>query len=301
MGPPRRRSRPPSPAADLVVVENLCSLPLNRARPGTWWPPPWPAGPPSSTTTTSRGSGLSSTAHRPPPDDPRWRHVTINELSRLELAERGIGATTVYNSFAVPTDDAPDVGRPHPGRTPAAAAVRAALGLGPADRLVLQPTRALARKNVGGGLEAAARLGATYWLLGPAEDGYGPELERLVAAAPCPVVLGLPGCGRPNWRHRRRLRRLRRRGPPVHVGGLRQPEPRVGDPPPPTGHRPLPGGRRARRLRLRVVRTRRHGPARRLAAPTPTRRCSSATWRWPGPTSPSTTCPDRIDAVLPPL
>ena len=36
---------------------------------------------------------------------------------------------------------------------------------------------------------------ATYWLLGPAEDGYGPELEHLVARARCPVLLGPPGGG----------------------------------------------------------------------------------------------------------
>jgi mannosylglucosylglycerate synthase len=30
------------------------------------------------------------------------------------------------------------------------------------------------------------------WLLGPPEDGYGPELERLVAAAHCPVLQGVP-------------------------------------------------------------------------------------------------------------
>ena len=61
---------------------------------------------------------------------------------------------------------------------------------------MLQPTRALARKNIAGGLALAEELGAIYWLLGPAEDGYGPELERLVAVARCPVLLGPPvgGC-----------------------------------------------------------------------------------------------------------
>ena len=34
--------------------------------------------------------------------------------------------------------------------------------------------------------------GATYWLLGAAEDGFGPELDSLVAAAQCPVILGPP-------------------------------------------------------------------------------------------------------------
>jgi glycosyltransferase involved in cell wall biosynthesis len=38
----------------------------------------------------------------------------------------------------------------------------------------------------------ATELGGVYWLLGPAEDGYGPELADLVAGAECPVVLGPP-------------------------------------------------------------------------------------------------------------
>ncbi len=76
--------------------------------------------------------------------------------------------------------------------------MRAELGVGPDELLVLQPTRALARKNVAGGLAAAARLGGVYWLLGPAEDGYGPELDRLVAGAPCPVLRGLPAAGGPD-------------------------------------------------------------------------------------------------------
>jgi len=174
--------------ADLVVVENLCSLPLN--------PPAWEA---VAAVLAGRPAVLHHhdlpwqrpqfLDHAPPPDDPRWRHVTINELSRRELASRGIGATTVYNSFAVPAQGATEDPE---ARRRVAEDVRTALGLGPDVRLVLQPTRALARKNVGAGMAAAARVGATFWLLGPAEDGYGPGLERLVALAPCPVVLGVP-------------------------------------------------------------------------------------------------------------
>ncbi len=177
--------------ADVVIVENLCSLPLNpgaaalvadvlAGRPAllhhhdlAWQ--------------RSRFAG-----HPPPPTDPRWSHVTINELSRRQLAERGIAATTVYNAFAV--------GGSHGGRTAAdeaatRAKVRASLGLGADHLLVLQPTRAIPRKNVAGGLRLAAELGATFWLLGPAEDGYGPELESLVEAADCPVLLEDPNGG----------------------------------------------------------------------------------------------------------
>ncbi len=170
-------------SADLVVVENLCSLPLN---------------PPAAAVVASVCAGRPALLHHhdlpwqrphlahraPPPDDPAWAHVTINELSRTELAERGIAATTIYNTFD--TD-------PAPGDR---ARTRAALGVADADALLLQPTRALARKNIAGALELTASVGGTYWLLGPAEDGYGPTCDRLVAAARCPVLLGPPkgGC-----------------------------------------------------------------------------------------------------------
>jgi glycosyltransferase involved in cell wall biosynthesis len=119
-----------------------------------------------------------------PPDDPAWVHVTINELSRAELATRGIAATTIYNAFDP---------EPAPGDR---VGVRRASGVPDGTPLLLQPTRALERKNIAGAIAVAEALGATYWLLGPAEDGYGPELERLVAKARCRVVRGAPrgGC-----------------------------------------------------------------------------------------------------------
>ena len=169
--------------ADLVVVENLCSLPLNppaaavvgaglRRAPRVV---PSPRPPVAAT-----ASGPPGTATR----RPAWAHVTINELSRNELAERGITATTIYNTFD--PDPAPGV------RT----RTRAALGVGDGAALLLQPTRALERKNIAGALELAASVGGTYWLLGPAEDGYGPTLDQLVSRARCPVLLGPPpdGC-----------------------------------------------------------------------------------------------------------
>jgi len=166
-------------AADLVVVENLCSLPLN---------------PGAARVVAGACAGRPAILHHhdlpwqrphlahfpPPPDDPQWAHVTINDLSRRDLDARGIAATTVYNTFD------PDPPKGDRVRT------RAALGVPPQERLLLQPTRALARKNVAGGLSLAASVDGAYWLLGPAEDGYGPELDRLVAGTPCPVHLGFP-------------------------------------------------------------------------------------------------------------
>jgi glycosyltransferase involved in cell wall biosynthesis len=174
--------------ADLVVVENLCSLPLNPA---------------AAAHVASILAGRPAILHHhdlpwqrpqflaepPPPVDPHWSHVTINELSRHELADRGIEATTVYNTFAVPgTDGCPGTDPAGDRRGP----IRRALGIDDDRRLVLQPTRAIPRKNVAGGIQVATELDAVYWLLGPAEDGYGPELGTLAAAAVCPVILGTP-------------------------------------------------------------------------------------------------------------
>jgi glycosyltransferase involved in cell wall biosynthesis len=163
--------------AALVVVENLCSLPLNvkaasvvaqcvRGRRALlhhhdlpWQRPQY-------------------AHHAAPPDDQAWAHVTVNDLSRRQLAHHGIAATTVRNAFDV---DAPPGDRD---------ATRLLLGLGRDERVVLQPTRAIPRKNVAGGLALAEALGATYWLLGRAEDGFGPELERLIGRATCPIRLG---------------------------------------------------------------------------------------------------------------
>jgi glycosyltransferase involved in cell wall biosynthesis len=179
--PPRARLAAALDDADLVVVDNVCSLPMNRAvgeavadhltgRPAVLrhHDLPWER---------EQYAGLTSW----PRDDPQWRHVTINELARRDLERRrGIVATTVYHGF----DE-----RPGPGRR---ADGRARLGVPEAALLVLQPTRAIPRKNVGTGLALAASLGATYWLTGPAEDGYVDLLRRLVRTAGVPVLRGLP-------------------------------------------------------------------------------------------------------------
>jgi glycosyltransferase involved in cell wall biosynthesis len=163
--------------ADVVVVENLCSLPLNPAAAAV-----------VADVLKGRPAVLHHhdlpwqrphLAHLPgPPDDPAWAHVTINERSRRELAERGIGATRIYNHFD------PD---PPPGRGDA---VRTALGVGLHERLVLQPTRALDRKGVPAGVALAERLQAVYWILGPAEDGY--DLGAVMAGAKTRTIVGRP-------------------------------------------------------------------------------------------------------------
>ena len=113
-----------------------------------------------------------------PRDQPQWRHVTINDLSRRELSERGVVATTIRNAF--------DVDPPRGRRD----ATRQALGLTD-ERLFLLPTRAIPRKNVPGAIRLAEELDAVLWLLGPPEDGYGPQLESLLANAQVEVRRGL--------------------------------------------------------------------------------------------------------------
>ncbi len=163
--------------ADLIVVENLCSLPLNA-----------PASDAVARTLRGRRAVLHhhdlpwqrpTTAHLgPPPDDPPWIHVTINELSRLQLLERGIHAQTIYNAFDV---DAPPGDR---SRT------RSALGIPDGQRLLLQPTRAILRKNVPAAISLAEKLGAVYWLLGPAEEGYQSSLKHVLDESPTRVIHG---------------------------------------------------------------------------------------------------------------
>ncbi len=166
-------------AADVVVVDNVCSLPMNpaagravaaylRGRPAILrhHDLPW-----------ERERYASYTGW--PPDDPAWRHVTINEPARHALAARGITATTIYHGFA-------DRPRPH-----ARDGLRRMLGVG--DRpLVLQPTRAIERKNIAAGLALAEAMDGVFWLTGPAEDGYAAELAALLAGARCPVRRRLP-------------------------------------------------------------------------------------------------------------
>ncbi len=161
---------------DLVVVENLLTIPLNlpasrvvtdvlRGRPAVLHhhDPPWHR---------ARYAHVTEL----PADDPAWRHVAISRLAEAELAQRGIRAEVIYNAVAVDAG----VGDGH--------ALRKRLGVDPHRPLLLHPVRAIERKDVPTALGLATAAGGTYWLPGPAEEGYGPTLRGLLEAAKIPVL-----------------------------------------------------------------------------------------------------------------
>jgi glycosyltransferase involved in cell wall biosynthesis len=176
--------------ADLVVVDNICSLPLNleasravaraaAAHPGRvvfrHHDLPW------------QRRHLAPLAREFPPRAPAAAlHVTINLRSRRELEARGFDQpVTVHNRF--------DLDAPHGDRD----ATRKQLGFADDELVVFQPSRAIERKNVPGGVRFAGRLhdmmperDVRYWLSGPAEDGYAPTLERVLERTSVPVTLG---------------------------------------------------------------------------------------------------------------
>ena len=162
--------------ADLVVVENLCTIPLNlpaarrvadrlRGRPALLHhhDPPW------------QRAAWAHITELPPLDD-AWRHVTINRLTEQQMHERGVPATTIYNGF--------DVDEPPGDR----GATRTELGVAAGERLLVHPVRAIERKDVPAAVRLATELRATYWLVGPAEDGYDDTLADILDAATCRVI-----------------------------------------------------------------------------------------------------------------
>ena len=151
---------------DVVVVENLISLPLNVAARDVVYEVL--VGRPAILHHHDLAWQRDHLAHlEGPRDDAQWRHVTINELSRAQLAQRHIVATTIMNSFNCD----PVLGDRD--------GTRAQIGIID-ERLVVMPTRAIPRKNVSGAIDLATALDATLWLLGPAEDGFDLELETLL-------------------------------------------------------------------------------------------------------------------------
>ena len=150
------KGAPPIPArlsatlagADLVVVENLCSLPIN---------------PDASTLAAdvlAEHSGPVVFHHHDlpwqraglaapdgiPPHRPNSLHVTVNDYSRIQLEHRDFEAVTVRNTF--------DLDPPQGDRE----ATRAAFGFARDDLVLLQPSRAIPRKNVPAAVEFATKL-----------------------------------------------------------------------------------------------------------------------------------------------
>lgn len=162
--------------ADLVVVENLCTIPMNlpaarvvgrvvRGRPAVLHhhDPPWQR---------SRYAHVTEL----PPTDPAWRHVTINEITRLQFATRGLDATTIYNGFETQTA---------PGDRDA---TRSSLDVASDELLFGHPVRAIARKGIADAVALCEAAGATYWLLGAPEEDYAEELDSILGGARCRVV-----------------------------------------------------------------------------------------------------------------
>jgi len=173
--------------ADLVIVENLCSLPIN----------PDASGLAATVLDAHHGrvvfhhhdlpwqrAGLP-TPPNVPPHRPNSLHVTINDHSRVQLANRGFDAITLRNAFDL------DPARGDRDRT------RAEFGFAPSDVVLLQPTRAIPRKNIPAAIQFAAELARhepgwnlRLWITGPAEDGYDDVFARLVADSEVPVTVG---------------------------------------------------------------------------------------------------------------
>jgi glycosyltransferase involved in cell wall biosynthesis len=173
--------------ADLVIVENLCSLPINsdaselaadvldRHRGRVVFHHhdlPW------------QRAGLP-TPPNIPPRRPDSLHVTINDHSRVQLENRGFAAVTLRNAFDL------DPARGDRERT------RSEFGFPPDSVVLLQPTRAIPRKNIPATISFAAELAARepdrdlqLWITGPAEDGYDDIFARLVRESAVPVTIG---------------------------------------------------------------------------------------------------------------
>jgi mannosylglucosylglycerate synthase len=175
--------------ADLVIVDNVCSLPLNvdaaravaqvvREHPGRvcfrHHDLPW-----------QRRNLQHLEAEFPPRVDGAL-HTTINLRSRREMHALGYAdAVTIHNYFDL---DPPGCDR---------AATRKRFGFVDDDFVLFQPARAIERKNVPGALRFAQELHGLapslplrLWISGPAEDGYAPVLERIVERARIPITFG---------------------------------------------------------------------------------------------------------------
>ncbi len=163
--------------ADVVIAENICSLPMNP-RAGR------------AVADALRGRRAVMRHHdvpwqrarfanwaEPIATDDAWTHVCINALTRGQFAERGIDAHLIYNHFDMRANGD---------------AAHARDALGEDGLLALQPTRAIARKNIAMSIEIAHKVGAVFWMAGAPEEDYGPTLDALLNERRVPSIRGLP-------------------------------------------------------------------------------------------------------------
>lgn len=126
-----------------------------------------------------------------PPPLPNIRHVTINDMSREELYERtGMTAACIRNCF-----DFDAVRRKDQFNS----SLRQDLGIGEDEVMFLQPTRVIERKGISRSIgfveEFAAACGKSVRLVitGPCEQGYESSFKKLCHAASVDVM------HTPNW------------------------------------------------------------------------------------------------------
>ncbi len=176
---------------DLVIVENLLTIPMNlpasgvvadvlRGRPALihHHDPPWHR---------DRFAHITQL----PVDDPAWKHVTINKLTAQQYADRGFQTRTLYNPF--------DVEEPQGRRLWERDRIFDEADVNPETALLVShPVRAIERKNVPEALNictsvaAATGREAVYWLPGPAEEGYADTLAHLLDSTELAVVRSAP-------------------------------------------------------------------------------------------------------------
>jgi glycosyltransferase involved in cell wall biosynthesis len=172
-----------------VIIDNLCSLPLNL----------------DAARAVARAAGshggricfrhhdlpwqrrhLTHLEAEFPPRVEGALHATINLRSRRELHARGFAdAVTIHNYF----DLDPTFGD--------RAATRKDFDFVDDDFVLFQPARAIERKNVPGAVRFAQQLDALapelrlrLWVSGPAEDGYAPVLDKIIERATLPITVG---------------------------------------------------------------------------------------------------------------